>query len=142
MVKLKRQSQGTQSCQPKKEIVAPNNCGGSYQLPLKALSDQQLKVALKNLEGWQLQQGKLHRQFCFSSFEKALGFMSGLALSAKRIEHSLEESNLYNCVTVDLITPELGGITYLDLQLAYKANELARLLHASVRSHYLDLLIF
>jgi 4a-hydroxytetrahydrobiopterin dehydratase len=133
MVKVQGKSQKTLRSRPfkqEKRIVYSRRCGVSYQLIPKALSSKELEVALDKLKGWQLQGGKLHRQFCFSSFEKALGFMSGLALSAKTIEHTLEESNLYNCVTVDLITPETGGITDLDVHLAQKANELACLLKA------------
>lgn len=111
---------------PETNIVDPE----SYQVVPQILSPKELELALTQLKGWQLQEGKLHRRFCFSSFEKALGFMSGLALNAKKIEHHLEESELYNCVTVDLITPEIGGITDLDVQLAQKANGLASILKA------------
>jgi 4a-hydroxytetrahydrobiopterin dehydratase len=129
MFKVKRKSQVTPKTmlfKPETNIVDPE----SYQVVPRILSSKELELALAQLKGWQLQEGKLHRRFCFSSFEKALGFMSGLALSAKKIEHHLEESELYNCVTVDLITLEIGGITDLDVQLAQKANGLASLLKA------------
>ncbi|AFZ36402.1 transcriptional coactivator/pterin dehydratase [Stanieria cyanosphaera PCC 7437] len=128
MFKVKRKSQVTSKTilfNQQTNIVDSKN-----QVALKTLSSKELKLALAQLKGWQLQEGKLHRRFCFSSFEKALGFMSGLALSAKKIEHHLEESELYNCVTVDLITPEIGGITDLDVQLAQQANRLASILKA------------
>ena len=96
----------------------------------KPLSSQEIKAALDQLQGWSQQKGKLHRQFRFSSFEKALGFLSGLALKARAVGHYPQESNLYNCVTVDLATPEAGGITNLDVELAHKANDLASLLNS------------
>lgn len=96
-----------------------------YQWHPKPLSSQELARALQELGGWSEQEGKLHRQFDFSSFEKALGFMSGLAIAGEAMAHHPQESNLYNCVTVELTTEEAGGITKLDLELARRANELA-----------------
>jgi 4a-hydroxytetrahydrobiopterin dehydratase len=99
-------------------------------LPIpKPLSPEEVKVALGQLEGWNEERGKLHRQFRFGSFEKALGFLSGLALKGRAVGHHPQESNLYNCVAVDLTTPEAGGITNLDVELAHEANELASLLN-------------
>jgi 4a-hydroxytetrahydrobiopterin dehydratase len=95
------------------------------------LSEDELEAVLRELNGWSQQEGKLHRQFRFNSFEKALGFLSGLALIAERMKHHLEESNIYNRVTVDLTTEEVGGITNLDIELARKAEELAAHLNLS-----------
>jgi 4a-hydroxytetrahydrobiopterin dehydratase len=97
----------------------------------KLLSPQELTAVLKELEGWSQQEGKLHRQFRFSCFERALGFLSGLAVVAEVMGHHPEESIIYDCVTIDLTTREAGGITNLDVELARKANELAGCLHSS-----------
>jgi 4a-hydroxytetrahydrobiopterin dehydratase len=80
---------------------------------------------LCHLQGWSRQGNKLHRQYHFSSFEKALGFLSGLALVAQAAGHALEESEVYDSVTVDLTTPELGGIADVDVELATQADALA-----------------
>ncbi len=98
----------------------------------KLLSPQELAAVLQELEGWSQQEGKLHRQFRFSCFERALGFLSGLAVVAEAMGHHPEESFVYDCVTIDLATREAGGITNLDIELARKANELASSLHSSV----------
>ncbi|MBE9166599.1 4a-hydroxytetrahydrobiopterin dehydratase [Pleurocapsales cyanobacterium LEGE 06147] len=98
----------------------------------KLLSPQELTAVLEELRGWSQQEGKLHRQFRFSCFERALGFLSGLAVVAESMGHHPEESIVYDCVTIDLMTREAGGITNLDVELARKANELASTLHSSV----------
>lgn len=89
------------------------------------LSSNQLDAALGQLEGWSIQNGKLHRQYQFPSFVEAFGFMSSLALVAESMGHHPEWFNVYNRVTIDLTTHDAGGITQKDVDLATKANELA-----------------
>jgi 4a-hydroxytetrahydrobiopterin dehydratase len=100
---------------------------GTFRL----LSSQELEAVLQELKGWSQTEGKLHRQFRFSCFEKALGFLSGLAVVAETMGHRPQESNIYDRVTVDLTTVEAGGITDLDVELARKADELASQLKSS-----------
>ncbi len=133
MVNCKGISQKNRSCRiskGKREKAQKRDSDASSFLIPKPLSSQEIKAALDRLQGWSQQKGKLHRQFHFSSFERALGFLSGLALKARAVGHYPQESNLYNCVTVDLATPEAGGITNLDVELAHKANDLASLLNS------------
>ena len=88
------------------------------------LNHNELQAALKNLPGWSLQADKLHRQFQFTDFVEAFGFMSRLALVAEKMNHHPEWFNVYNRVTIDLTTHDAGGITALDIQLAQTANSL------------------
>ena len=97
--------------------------------PLRRLGEEEIEEVLSHLQGWSRQGSKLHRQYHFSSFERALGFLSGLALIAQAAGHPLEESEVYDCVNVDLTSPEVGGITALDVALAYQADALATVLH-------------
>ncbi|MGA7937287.1 MAG: 4a-hydroxytetrahydrobiopterin dehydratase [Kovacikia sp.] len=90
------------------------------------LSDEALKAALSQLQGWSLKDGKLHRQFQFGSFVEAFGFMSSVALVAESADHHPEWFNVYNRVTIDLTTHDSGGITQKDIDLARRANELAK----------------
>ncbi|MFB2892603.1 4a-hydroxytetrahydrobiopterin dehydratase [Aerosakkonemataceae cyanobacterium BLCC-F50] len=43
---------------------------------LSILSASELELALQELKGWSIERGKLHRQFQFSSFIEAFGFMT------------------------------------------------------------------
>uniref|UniRef100_A0A832H1L9 Putative pterin-4-alpha-carbinolamine dehydratase n=1 Tax=Oscillatoriales cyanobacterium SpSt-402 TaxID=2282168 RepID=A0A832H1L9_9CYAN len=90
------------------------------------LSKTELDNALNQLPGWSIENGKLHRQFQFPSFIEAFGFMSSVALVAESAEHHPEWFNVYNRVTIDLTTHDSGGITQKDVELARKANELAK----------------
>jgi 4a-hydroxytetrahydrobiopterin dehydratase len=89
------------------------------------LSTDAITAALGELSGWSIEQGKLHRQFQFPSFVEAFGFMSSAALVAESMGHHPEWFNVYNRVTVDLMTHDAGGITDLDVALAKKMNALA-----------------
>ena len=91
----------------------------------RLLSEPEVESALCHLPGWSRQGNKLQRQYHFSSFEKALGFLSGLALVAQARRHHLEESEVYDSVTVELTTPEVEGITDIDVELADQADALA-----------------
>lgn len=88
------------------------------------LSDSQIEGALGELDGWALENGKLHRDFKFGNFVQAFGFISSAALEAEKMDHHPEWCNVYNKVSVDLVTHSAGGITSLDVELAKKLNAL------------------
>ncbi len=93
---------------------------------LSVLSASELDIALQELKGWSIEQGKLHRQFQFPSFVEAFGFMTSVALVAQTMRHHPEWCNVYNCISVDLITHDACGITMTDIHLARKMNELTQ----------------
>ncbi|MDX2230806.1 MAG: 4a-hydroxytetrahydrobiopterin dehydratase [Leptolyngbyaceae cyanobacterium bins.349] len=97
-----------------------------FAMSAPLLSANELDTALAQLEGWTIQNGKLHRQFQFASFIEAFGFMSSVALVAESMGHHPEWFNVYNRVTMDLTTHDAGGITQKDVDLAQKANQLAQ----------------
>ena len=75
--------------------------------------------------GWRVKDGKLHRAFTFPDFTTAFDFMTKVAIEANTMNHHPEFYNLYNRVTIDLVTHDEGDtITDLDLQLAMKINAL------------------
>ncbi|HCV42152.1 MAG TPA: 4a-hydroxytetrahydrobiopterin dehydratase [Bacteroidetes bacterium] len=88
------------------------------------LSEQELAVAIKPLNGWTVVNGKLHREFTFKSFVQAFGFMSSVALIAEGMNHHPDWSNVYNKVIIDLVTHDLGGISPLDVEFAAKVDKL------------------
>jgi 4a-hydroxytetrahydrobiopterin dehydratase len=89
----------------------------------KALSAQEITDRLEALEGWSVENGKLHRSFSFSDFTEAFAFMTRAALHAEKMDHHPEWSNVYNRVEVDLTTHDAGGITELDFALAKVMNK-------------------
>jgi 4a-hydroxytetrahydrobiopterin dehydratase len=99
----------------------------SFAMVAPVLTADQIDNALNQLSGWSVKDNKLHREYKFASFVEAFGFMTSVALVAETLGHHPEWFNVYNRVTIDLTTHDSGGITQLDVNLAKKANELARL---------------
>ena len=89
------------------------------------LNDEQVTEALAGLSGWELLDGKLHREFKFGDFVEAFGFMSRVALAAERLDHHPEWFNVYNRVVVDLRTHDCDGISDRDFKLAGRIDTLA-----------------
>jgi 4a-hydroxytetrahydrobiopterin dehydratase len=91
----------------------------------KKLKADQVRSQLAQLDGWCIQNDKLHKTFYFSTFIQAFGFMTQLALVAESMNHHPEWFNVYNEVAIDLTTHEVDGVSELDFQLASKADDLA-----------------
>jgi 4a-hydroxytetrahydrobiopterin dehydratase len=90
------------------------------------LSETAVQQALNNLPGWEVKEGKLHKTFKFDSFAAALGWMVSVGVEADKLDHHPEWSNVYNRVTVNLVTHDLGNeISNLDVALAQKMESLA-----------------
>ena len=91
----------------------------------KKLSDTEIQKNLEKLDGWCVENGKLHKHFQFDNFVSAFGFMTQLALIAESMNHHPEWFNVYNRVTIDMSTHDADGITELDFKFAEHANSLA-----------------
>src|SRR5512134_2946943 len=93
--------------------------------PVK-LTDDELRAEMSKLPEWTLEGKKLHREYLFTDFVTAFGFMASAALVAQSMDHHPEWFNVWNKVRVDLTTHDAGGITSLDVKLAQTMDELAR----------------
>lgn len=82
------------------------------------LTDAAILTAIAPLPGWTVKNGKLHREYKFADFAHALGFMMTAAPGIEKMDHHPEWANVYNRVTVDLMTHDAGGITLKDVELA------------------------
>ena len=91
----------------------------------KKLSDAEIQANLEGLNGWTVEDGKLHKEFQFDTFVTAFGFMTQLALVAESMNHHPEWFNVYNRVTIDLMTHDAGGISELDFQWAQHADSVS-----------------
>jgi len=89
------------------------------------LSSEQISEELKNLPGWSVKDEKLHKDFEFGDFNEAFGFMTRAAMEIEKMNHHPEWFNVYNKLSVDLMTHDAGGITENDIQLAKILNSLA-----------------
>lgn len=89
------------------------------------LDENEIGRRLAALSGWSVAAGKLHREFEFSDFSEAFGFMARVALVAEKLDHHPEWFNVYSKVRVDLTTHDAGGLSALDFELAARMNDLA-----------------
>ncbi len=92
---------------------------------MERLSPEKISEELKNLPGWSIKDEKLHRDFEFESFNQAFGFMTRAAMEIEKMNHHPEWFNVYNKLSVDLMTHDAGGITENEIQLAKILNSLA-----------------
>ena len=76
------------------------------------------------MPSWTVESDQLKRTFLFKDFVEAFGFMSRVALLAESRNHHPNWSNVYNKVTIELTTHDLGGLSDLDLELATAIEQL------------------
>jgi 4a-hydroxytetrahydrobiopterin dehydratase len=82
------------------------------------LGAKELESALAALPGWALRDGKLARDFKFADFSAAFAFMTRVALAAEQLDHHPEWSNVWNRVSIELVTHDAKGISERDVALA------------------------
>jgi len=91
------------------------------------LSGEARSRALARLRGWSEVKGRdaINKKFVFADFNEAFGFMARVALTAEKLDHHPEWSNVYKTVEVTLSTHDAGGLTELDVKLAEAMDKFA-----------------
>ncbi|KAJ1972075.1 Pterin-4-alpha-carbinolamine dehydratase 2 [Dimargaris xerosporica] len=88
------------------------------------LTDEQRHTLLEPLTNgsapWTLVAGRdaIHKEFKFTNFNEAFGFMTQVALCAEKMDHHPEWFNVYNVVKVTLATHDCQGLSTNDTTLA------------------------
>ena len=96
---------------------------------LERLNQNEIDLSLKMLnkdssEYWQIIDSKLYREFIFTNFVSAFGFMTQVAILAEKANHHPEWSNVYNKVKIQLTTHDADGISKLDFELAKEISKI------------------
>ena len=91
------------------------------------LSGDARSRALARLSGWSEVKSRdaITKKFLFADFNEAFGFMTRVALSAEKLDHHPEWSNVYKTVDATLSTHDAGGLTELDVKLAEAMDKYA-----------------
>jgi 4a-hydroxytetrahydrobiopterin dehydratase len=84
----------------------------------RKLSDDEIQSELAKLDGWELRDGQLRRQFQFRTFLRALAFVNSVAYLSESAGHHPDITINYNKVTLRLITHSEGALTDRDFGLA------------------------
>ena len=87
-------------------------------MTLLKLTEEQIQTEIEKLSKWLVVNGKLHKDIEFSSFNEAFGFMTRASMEIEKMNHHPEWFNVYNKLTIDLMTHDAGGITEKDINLA------------------------
>ena len=88
------------------------------------LNQGQIEALASRLPRWTVTASCLQRQLVFKNFVEAFGFMAQVALLAEARNHHPNWSNVYNRVTIELTTHDLGGLSSLDEELASAIDDL------------------
>jgi 4a-hydroxytetrahydrobiopterin dehydratase len=87
------------------------------------LSDAEIQSGLATLDGWELRDGRVRKQFTFRTFLRALAFVNSVAYIAESAGHHPDIIINYNKVTLRIITHSEGALTDRDFGLARQIDE-------------------
>ena len=92
---------------------------------VEKLSGPLLEELLATLDGWIKVKDReaLYKQFVFTDFNSAFGWMARIALAAEKMDHHPEWFNVYNRVDVTLATHDVKGLSERDIKLAKIMDE-------------------
>ena len=90
-----------------------------------SLSEQDILVALTELEGWSFDDNALSKSFQFGSFREAMSFLLRVGFEAEEANHHPEIVNVYSSVRIRLTTHDAGNtVTDKDVSLARRINHI------------------
>jgi 4a-hydroxytetrahydrobiopterin dehydratase len=89
------------------------------------LDDDEVATRLAVHPGWQVVDGKLHRELRFADFTEAFAFMTAVAATAEELDHHPDWSNSWNRVVIDITNHDAGGLTARCFALVAAADQAA-----------------
>ena len=87
------------------------------------LTNQNVQDELKKLQGWNLEDGAIRKEYAWSSFAEAIEFVNKVAELAEQADHHPDILINYRRVTLTLSTHSEGGLTRKDFELAEKTDK-------------------
>ena len=84
----------------------------------RVLTEQEVALELAKLDGWELRDGRLRRQYTFRTFLRAIAFVNSVAYISESHGHHPDMTINYNKVTLRLITHSENALTDRDFALA------------------------
>lgn len=90
------------------------------------LSSSKVGELLREVPNWELnEKGKLARRFKFKDFGESLSFVNKVGNLAEKENHHPDIKIVYNRVTLELITHNIGGLSENDFVMAAKISEIS-----------------
>lgn len=94
-------------------------------MEIHKLEDREIVARLAAVPRWSLRGGKLCRDLQFADFSEAFGFMARVALLAETLGHHPDWKNVWNKVSIELSTHDVGGLSAKDFELAARIDQVA-----------------
>ena len=82
------------------------------------LSEFEVEKNLREMDKWELKNGKLYREYIFEDFLRAIKFIGIISKEIDKLNHHPEILNIYNKVIITLSTHDIHGISNYDFKLA------------------------
>ena len=91
----------------------------------KPEEDSRMQELIKNGWSYLKEREAITKEFIFSNFVEAFGWMCKAAIESEKINHHPEWSNVYKSVTIVLTTHDVNGLSEKDFVLAKKFDTLS-----------------
>ena len=88
------------------------------------LSKEAAEALLKQLDGWQIKDGLLLKEFRFKNYHETMAFVNASAWISHREDHHPDLAVGYNACTVCYVTHAIGGLSDNDFICAAKIDAL------------------
>jgi 4a-hydroxytetrahydrobiopterin dehydratase len=88
------------------------------------LEQTEVSERLRKLQGWELADDVIYKEFQFADFKEAFAFMTRVASAAEEMNHHPDWTNVYNKVQISLSSHDVGGLSTRDFNLATRIDEL------------------
>lgn len=92
-----------------------------------ALTQDEAKKLLKQLDGWELKDNTISKTFAFKNYYQVIAFVNAVAWMTHREDHHPDMSVGYNQCRVEYSTHAIGGLSENDFICAAKVDALFKL---------------
>lgn len=89
---------------------------------VQRLNEKEIVERCQSVPTWLMADNGIQKDFKFKNFIEAFGFMTQVALIAESLNHHPNWSNVYNKVSIELTTHDVGGLSEKDFILAQKID--------------------
>ncbi len=90
------------------------------------MDESKIENCLKGLNGWQVADNRLQKEFKFGSYLQGLEFVNTIADLAEKHDHHPDIELGYRRVKITLISHDSGQITDRDFKLANQIDKITR----------------
>lgn len=99
---------------------------------MQLLSPDDIKKALRDLPGWQLDDHHLRKEFVFPTFTDAMVFVNEVAQAAEDLDHHPDIAIHQNTVRLATTSHDVMGITERDMDIAKRAQDVEKMIFSDL----------